>query len=206
MSTATRGQGVVEWAWAGAPIEGDRSGDAHVVAEFPGGALVAAIDGLGHGVEAHAAAERAARVLEQGAGEQIAELIERCHHALRGSRGAALSVASFDARASSMTWAAVGNVEGFLLRRDASRPRPRESVMQRGGIVGYQLPPLRIDVVEVDPGDTLVFATDGIRSSFIGDLAITSGPDGLAREIFERHARGSDDALVLVARYVGERP
>jgi phosphoserine phosphatase RsbX len=194
---------VVEWGSAGAALEGDRSGDAHVVAAFPGGTLVAVIDGLGHGPEAADAADAAARVLLAFPGEPVSALVERCHEALRRTRGAVLSVASFDARTSAMTWAGVGNVEGILVRADQAAQPARESIMQRGGVVGYQLPTLRPAALRVTYGDTLVLATDGIRSGFVVDLAITSSPRALAQTIFERHARGTDDALVLVARYVG---
>ena len=197
---------VVEWGSVGVPLEGDRSGDAPVVAPFPHGTLVAAIDGLGHGPEAADAAEAAARVLTAFAGEELASLVERCHEALRRTRGVALTLASFDARTSLMTWAAVGNVEGFLVRADPAARPARESVLQRGGVVGYQLPPLRVVALQVAPGDTLVLATDGIRSGFVADLAATTRPRALAQSILERHARGSDDALVVVARYVGASP
>jgi hypothetical protein len=195
--------GIVEWAWAGASIEGHRSGDAHVVAPFPGGALVAAIDGLGHGPEAADAADLAVSVLEEHASEPVPLLIDRCHERLRKTRGAVMCVASFDARASTMTWAGVGNIEALLLRRDPAARPPRESITARGGVVGYQLPPLRPVTLTVNAGDLLVLATDGIRSAFVADLVVTATPSGLARTVFERHARGSDDALVLVARYVG---
>jgi negative regulator of sigma-B (phosphoserine phosphatase) len=197
------GSSIVEWAWAGAPVEGHRSGDAHVVAQFPGGVLVAAIDGLGHGPEAADAADEAVRVLREFAADPLPRLIDRCHERLRKTRGVVLCVASFDARASTMTWASVGNVEALLLRRDPAARPPRESVSARGGVVGYQLPPVRPVTLSVSAGDLLVLATDGIRSAFVGDLVVTATPSGLARTIFERHARGSDDALVLVARYVG---
>jgi serine phosphatase RsbU (regulator of sigma subunit) len=61
-------------------------------------------------------------------------------------------------------------------------------------------------VVSVAPGDTLVMATDGIRSAFVAELAARASPEGIARAVFSRHARGTDDALVLVARYVGAAP
>ena len=38
--------------------------------------------------------------------------------------------------------------------------------MLRGGVVGYSLPALRIATLSVAPGDTLIFATDGIGGSF----------------------------------------
>jgi phosphoserine phosphatase RsbX len=55
---------------------------------------------------------------------------------------------------------------------------------------------------ELTRGDVLIFATDGIRNDF-ADLLV---PLGSCRDIAERvlheHALGSDDALVLVARYL----
>jgi hypothetical protein len=200
--TAAREPLVVEWGSAGAALDGADSGDACVVAPFPGGALVAVIDGLGHGPEARDATREAVRILEACAGEPLGALVERCHEALRKTRGAVMSLASFDARAASLTWLGVGNVEGFLLRA-APGGRPRESLTLRGGVVGYQLPPLRPAALSVARGDTLVMATDGIRSAFVADLAPSPRPQELADAILARHARGTDDALVLVARYAG---
>src|SRR5438067_1235314 len=74
----------------------------------------------------------------------------------------AMSVAAISGEGHTMSWLGVGNVEGSLFRRsEGSRPS-RESLLLRGGVVGYQLPKLLPSVVPVDPGDTLVFVTDGI--------------------------------------------
>lgn len=196
---------VVEWGWAGFALEQD-SGDAHVVADFPGGVLVGVIDGLGHGWEAAQAAREAVSVLEQHAGEPLVELVQLCHEALRKTRGAVMSLASFDAGGSAMTWTGVGNVEALLLRADRTASPAREAVHQRGGVVGYQLPQLRASSLPVSPGDTLVLASDGIRSSFATDLRLYESPQHMADSILARHARGSDDALVVVARYLGGGP
>lgn len=195
---------VVEWGAAGSALE-EESGDVHVVADFPGGALVAVIDGLGHGWEAAAAAREAARVLEERPGELVEELVRRCHEALRKTRGAVMTLASFDAGRSSMTWTGVGNVEALLLRADRAAEPAREAVLLRGGVVGYQLPQLRATSLGVSPGDTLVMASDGIRSSFAADLRPHEGPQAMADSILRGHARGADDALVVVARYRGAR-
>ncbi len=196
----------VEWGSAGAPLAGEVSGDVHVVSEFPDGVLVAAIDGLGHGPEAAAAANEAARTLEAFAGEPVSALVERCHQALRKTRGAVMTLASFDSRRSSMTWVGIGNVEGILLRAGRAAEPAREAVTLRGGVVGYQLPTLRASALTVSPGDTLILATDGIRGGFLADLAVQGSPQELAESIFARNARGSDDALVVVARYLGATP
>lgn len=198
MNTASS---ILEWGTAGAALAGGgESGDLHVVAPFAHGALVAVIDGLGHGREAATASREAARVLQAFADEPLAALLERCHEALRRTRGAVMSVASFDARAGSMTWVGIGNVEALLLGPEGGR---REMLTPRGGIVGYQLPAPRVVAVPVSPGDTLVMATDGIRSAFVAGLCASGTPQQLADRIFAEHARGSDDALVLAARYVG---
>ncbi len=197
----------IEWGWAGAALDGEPvSGDLHVVAAFPGGALVAVIDGLGHGVEAAEAARRAAAVREASPGEPVEALVERCHEALRKTRGAVMSVASIDDRTATLSWVAVGNVEAILVRAPGRAAAARESVTPRGGIVGYQLPPLRAASHRVAPGDTLVLATDGIRSGFVADLDAREPPDAIARAVLLRHGRASDDALVLAARYVGAIP
>ncbi len=200
---------VLEWGSAGAALE-DESGDAQVVAGFPHGALVAVIDGLGHGPEAAVAAREAARILEAHAGERVQALVERCHRALRGTRGAVMSLASFDSRDSSMTWIGVGNVEAILLRGPRSAETARGTVALRGGVVGYQLPPLRESALGVSPGDTLVLASDGIRSGFVAGLrvgaGVGAGPLDMAELILAQHGRGTDDALVLVAQYLGAAP
>lgn len=201
------GGAVVEWASAGIALGelsgGKESGDLHVIAPFPDGVLVAAIDGLGHGPEAALAARVAAHVLEASAGEPVVALVERCHTALRRTRGVVMSLASFNAREASMTWIGVGNVEGVLLRADRAAERPRETFALRGGVVGDQLPPLRSSVLPVSPGDTLVMVTDGIRRRFTDGLALGASLQEIADSIMNDHRKGSDDALVVVARYVG---
>jgi negative regulator of sigma-B (phosphoserine phosphatase) len=191
---------LLDSAWAGAALEGAESGDLHVVAEFTGGALVGVIDGLGHGPEAALAARAAARVLEDLAGEPLAALMARCHEALRGTRGAVMTLASFDARGSRMTWGGVGNVEGLLLHAATGT---HESIVLRGGIVGYRLPTLREVTVPISHGDTLILASDGIRGGFGEGASAVDAPRETAERILASHSRGSDDALVVVARYLG---
>lgn len=202
-----RGPLIIEWGWAGQALgesgEGQESGDHHVVTPFTDGALVAVIDGLGHGGEAAAAAHAAARVLEAHAGEPVLALVERCHEALRHTRGVVMSLASFDGRASSITLVAVGNVEVVLVRADPTRGRRHEAIVGRGGIVGYQLPQLRATALSVSRDDILVMATDGIGGGFTTGLDVTRRPQELAAAILAGYGKGSDDALVLVVRYQG---
>lgn len=193
---------VIEWGVAEAALAGySKSGDCHIVQPFSRGVLVAVLDGIGHGDEACEAAEAAVAVLAANAEENIISLLRRCHQVLRGTRGAVMSLASFNVDGV-MTWSGVGNVEGLLLRADHGAPT-RESLLLRGGVLGHQLPALQAAMIPVARGDTLIFTTDGIRNGFNAVPQIKCSPKQIASHILSEDAKGNDDALVLVARYVG---
>ncbi|MGH9480645.1 MAG: SpoIIE family protein phosphatase [Terriglobales bacterium] len=194
---------LIEYGVAALTLPGqDEAGDLSLVVSGPTGVLVAAMDGLGHGAEAAAAARTAASVLRRHAAEPLAGLAQRCHEALRGSRGAVMSLAWFDGAAGTIGWLGVGNVAGVLLRRS---PRPLEMLTLRAGVLGDRLPTLISESLPIEPGDTLIFATDGVRSGFAFGLALGNGSavQHMADQILERYAPRTDDALVLVARYLG---
>jgi len=114
-----------------------------------------------------------------------------------------MNLARFDAPRGTMTWLGVGNVEGVLHHVDWSERSDRASLITRGGIVGSEVPAVQAAVIPVSAGDTLVFATDGIASGFLSDVSVREEPQRLADQILARHGKGTDDALVLVAKYLG---
>lgn len=181
----------------------EESGDHSLIKEFDGGALVAAVDGCGHGHDAAAAAKCAISVLAAQPDASVISLLNRCHERLKGSRGVVMSLASFDAREHTLTWIGVGNVEGVLVRHSPRPEDEREMLLLRAGVVGYSLPPLRATVVPVECGDTLIFATDGIDSDFVLHPPAQMAPRLLAAHISREYAKNTDDSLVVVARYIG---
>lgn len=203
MSAATPPRApIIEWGWAGRALE-VVSGDLHVVVQFDDGAVVALLDGLGHGHEAAQAACAAAPIIEAHAREPILQVLQHCHEGLQKTRGAAMSIASFDARDSSMTWAGVGNVDGVLVRAQLDAHARDRAISTRGGVVGYRLPPLRAERLSLSRGDTLVMVTDGIQSTFTARMPIAFTPQELAETILVRYGKATDDAHVVVARYLG---
>lgn len=195
---------VVEWAATSRALAGEPiSGDLHLVALFEGGALAAVIDGLGHGPEAAAAARAAAAVLSLRPEAPIAELMQLCHEELRRTRGAVLSLASFDAARGVVTWAGVGDVEGVLLRAEERSTGGRQTIMLRNGVVGYQMQPPRTAIWPVATGDILIFATDGVRHGFTTTVAGDRTLQKVADDIIADYGRSTDDALTLVVRYLG---
>jgi hypothetical protein len=202
MTGAPSTRGCVDWGWAGRALD-VVSGDAHVFAEFSGGALVGLIDGLGHGPDAAAAAIAAVAVLEAHPDDAVESLVERCHEGLRKTRGVVLSLASFRLNDSAVTWVGVGNIEGVLIRFHRSSGARDEAITGRGGVVGYQLPPLRSMTLPVFAGDTLIFVTDGVRGSFTRSVVLEDSPQEIAETVLARHGARGDDAHVIVARYRG---
>ena len=178
-------------------------GDMALVKAFPGGVLLAVVDGLGHGEDAGAAAQAALDVLESHAEEPLPHLVELCHKALAHTRGAVMTLASLQLAPGLLTWVGVGNVEAVLWRDSGGIGTPPARLVQRNGLVGYQLPPLRPQTVPIALGDWLIFATDGISADFLQSLVRRQKPQELAERILARHFKGTDDALVLVARFPG---
>lgn len=197
---ATLNQKCVETGVASRMLPGQmESGDVSVVLPTEEGALVAVVDGLGHGDEAALPSRTVVRTLEEHANEHIISLVRRCHEVLGGTRGAVMSIASFNVRDCVMTWLGVGNVEGILMREN---PKVHaESLLLRGGVLGGMLPPLQAAVLPVTAGDTLVLATDGIRSGFESCVNRSAHPQGIADRILQQYCKNTDDALVLVARF-----
>jgi hypothetical protein len=213
MGAALSSPALLRWSVATRALAGQRvSGDGHLVTSFPEGVLVAVVDGLGHGEDAVTAANLALAVLKEDAGASIVALMQRCHERLKGARGVVMSLASVSARDGLMTWLGVGDVEGMLLRGAPDADPPRESLPLRGGVVGYQLPPLRTNVLPVMPGDVLIFATDGVCGSFVQEPLLRNplirrsqdGPRKLADYLLSHYGKATDDALVLVAQYLGD--
>lgn len=200
--------GLLEWGVAVAAMPGETEcGDAYVVKEFPKGVLVGVFDGLGHGADAAIASRVVTATLSDFASESVISLFRHCHETSQKTRGVVMSLASFDSGDNTMTWTGVGNVEGMLLRADPNASPAAEYLLLRSGGVGFNLPELRASVIPVSPGDTLIFATDGVRSNFSQALlqSFHQTPQEIADQILARNKKDIDDALVLVARYRGSK-
>ncbi len=201
-SLSRRRLATLECGAAGAPLPGQtESGDRFLVERYPDGALVAVIDALGHGQRAAKVAVQAVDALRRNAQDTVTGLAVRCHALLRNGPGAAMSLASFDLRSQQMTWLGIGNVAGVLLSQAFQSESPLKRLLVRGGLVGGNLPDLDPTSFPVGPGDMLIMATDGIDDRFDDELPDDWAPQPLADYIFNRYAKSTDDALVLVARF-----
>jgi serine phosphatase RsbU (regulator of sigma subunit) len=120
---------------------------------------------------------------------------------LVGLRGVVLGLAYLDPQAATMTWLGVGNVGGILLRQDpASRPS-RVSLVPSAGFIGAEQTHPTTRSVPLALGDTIILYSDGIQDGFAESVVLAHSPQEIADFVITRHVKGTDDALVLVARY-----
>jgi negative regulator of sigma-B (phosphoserine phosphatase) len=195
----------LEWSIAAATMPGEtESGDRYWAGVVSNGVVFAVIDGLGHGPAAAAAAGIAVATLDQHIGDPVTQLLHHCHEALRGSRGVTMSLAAFNTEDAMLTWIGVGNVECALLHRDAGLPY--DKLLLRNGVLGVRSPDLRAEELPVRPGDILTMATDGVTADRALGISMQGRLKVMADGILADGSKGTDDALVLIARYRGAQP
>ncbi|CAM4266072.1 SpoIIE family protein phosphatase [Nocardia ninae] len=197
--------GRIEWAVAGRALPGQRvSGDRGLILDTGGGTvLFAVLDGLGHGAPAADAADRAAQVLSENRAEPLDVLMVLCHRAMADTRGAAVSLALFDP-GDTVRWLGVGNVESRVLTVTPAGLASRANILLTAGIVGYRLPQnLQPQTIHVRPGDLLLMSTDGIVSESADAIDLSKSTAEITSDILAKHAKDTDDALVLAARHRG---
>jgi negative regulator of sigma-B (phosphoserine phosphatase) len=197
----------LEWGVAeqAAPHE-SVTGDAHLMLPTSTGLLFAVIDGSGHGPEAAHATGLALNALREAPEQSVIAHLRGCHTALAGSRGVVMTLADYHQQERTLTLCGIGNVEATLFRaRPEAGEARQECAMLRGGVVGSHLPEPFATIVPVHGGDVLVMATDGLRTDFTPETVLRSPPRQSAAALLRKHARGTDDAVVLVVRFPDPR-
>jgi serine phosphatase RsbU (regulator of sigma subunit) len=177
------------------------NGDAYAVHWTGTGAgqvcRLAVIDGLGHGPEAAAASACAIRVLDAAPGLDPVEAIQRCHAAMQGTRGAAMSIAQLDPARGTLVYAGVGNVEAHLWQGGR-----HERLIAYRGIVGSAIRTIRPFTLPLGEGWLLLMHSDGISArADVEALGLPRpfAPAEVAQAVLAGYARAHDDALALVA-------
>ncbi len=194
----------LEWSVATRCRPGEATnGDQAVIEVRDDETLVAGIDGVGHGEAAARAARLAVAVIRRNSGEDLTTLATSCHEALRGTRGAALSLVRMSASGAQLTWLGIGNVEGRLISGNSPPTRVKNSLAPAPGIAGHELPQLTPETLDLESGDLLVLATDGVRVRFADTLAVSGSTETISERVLKNDWEHADDALVIAVRYLG---
>jgi negative regulator of sigma-B (phosphoserine phosphatase) len=198
--------GPIEWAATSRALAGQAlCGDQAIAVDVNGtAALIGVLDGLGHGAPAAEAAVCGVQMLGDARGEPLAVLVQSCHRGLSNTRGVAMTLARIDFQTDMLSWVGVGNVAADLVAKHPAGLEVRSSVRLAGGIVGYHIPEVVApQEFPIRPGDLLVVTSDGIAENHLDEIDFGAPALAIAEQILHRHAKDSDDAMVLTARHRG---
>jgi anti-sigma regulatory factor (Ser/Thr protein kinase) len=194
-----RENGSFEAGGLAVPMAGETEcGDGYAIRQAGACLLVMLADGLGHGPTAAECAARAIEAFQQSREEAPANLIREIHVALRGTRGAAVSVAALDPVARRVLFSGVGNVLGVM-----SGTGPSRNFVAMPGIVGHHMAAVREFTYQWPAGSLVLLYSDGIGSHWSLDEyegLNAHDPSLIAAVIYRDRKRGRDDASVLGIR------
>ncbi len=174
------------------------SGDGHVVHNGNGKALLALLDGLGHGVQARKASSLAELYLNENHYKPLERLVVEMHDLLKSTRGVVAGLVRIDEQKKELLFTGVGNVSARLWQPDKGR---WESMTSTSGALGIVLKNQLLFSYPWREGSILVMHTDGVSPSW--ELTANERllePEDAARLIMKKNCVGSDDATVLVAK------
>lgn len=189
----TRPCGVISVA-----LEGEIDcGDAWSVEHSDAGTAIMVVDGLGHGTFASEAAQAGIGAFQAAPFSTPQEIITRAHGAMSKSRGGAAACALIkDQRVS---YCGIGNISASLVS-----PGKSQGLVSHNGTMGLGVP-RRVQQFEYacQPGALLVMHSDGVSARW--DLKnrvdlLQCHPAVIAGVIYRDHARGRDDATIIVVK------
>lgn len=186
----------------GSPTRGEQvNGDAWSWAPTADGLLVVLADGLGHGAAAAAASSLAVSDVADLVDAEPCAAVEHVHRRLRGTRGAAVTVARVRSatreRPGEVTVAGVGNVAASVVNLEG---QVRRTLIGHGTAGLTVRRPAQTTTV-VPSGAVVVMHTDGLTSSWNlhGRTAVLrSAPLAIAAVLLRDFERGNDDTGVVV--------
>ena len=182
------------------PIPGERvCGDAYAVVQQSNVASALIVDGLGHGVHAADAADRAASVFRSNGVTAPQRVMETMHQALRPTRGAAAASARVDVAAGVIRYCGVGNIVGAVVERGVTR-----RMVSYDGTIGHIASRIRMLEYPFAVPPLVILHSDGLQSrwAFEDYPGLSENhPAVVAGVLFRDFRRGRDDASIVVLKW-----
>lgn len=168
--------------------------------------FLVALDGLGHGPQAHEAAQSAIEVFLESPLLDPASALRTIHEGIRKTRGAVGFIAHISPSTQQLSYCGIGNIAGKLFPADGSfTGNTYKNIISYNGILGHNIPggSLSNQLLEWGRNKLLVIHSDGLKSRW--DL--TKYPNlhrhhasTIAAVIYKDYSRNTDDTLVLVCK------
>jgi serine phosphatase RsbU (regulator of sigma subunit) len=195
-----KANGVLQHSCRIRPCPGERvSGDAVVTRPLDDhGLLVAIVDVLGHGPEAHSLTHVIESYLKRFGSADVSGVMQRLHCHLKGTRGAAAGLCAIDTANGHLVYAGVGNTAVRRFGKMETR------LVSQDGVLGHSMRSLVPQTLQLEPGDTVVLYTDGVSDRFTLEQypsVMRHDPCDVANNIVQRFGKGHDDAACVAVRY-----
>lgn len=163
---------------------------------------VLVVDGLGHGEKAHeasaAAVDHVTRRITENPDVGIESLMQTCHKALAGTRGAAVGICRLEPADASLRFCGVGNITM------TSHPSRRGLGVSLAGVVGYRMRKVKEFVCEVEPGDLIVLYSDGISTSLSMKTIAKQPLESMSDMVLDEWGKDHDDASFAAIRLLAD--
>lgn len=157
-------------------------------------------DGLGHGLEAAEASTAAIKTFRQTPFTEPAQMLEKLHKALKGTRGAAVSILQIDQSSDQIVFAGLGNVSAVI-----DFDEKRRHLVPDNGTVGYEVGTRKFRQTQADwpRGSVVVMHSDGLSSSWNLSSYVAlrrHSASVIAAVLYRDYCKAHDDVTVVAIK------
>jgi anti-sigma regulatory factor (Ser/Thr protein kinase) len=171
------------------------NGDAYFIKRYEDSAMVAVVDGIGHGDKASEASKIAVKVIEDKFRDELDQMVLTIHRKLHGSRGCVIGIVRMN-KEGKIEYLGVGNIRTQIYTTERYK-----RLVSFDGLLGSNIRTLRTDRLALSTPCLIVLHSDGVSSFNFDDRRIVYRPVmEITKEAFEQHKKSSDDATLLIAR------
>ena len=174
------------------------NGDAFVIKKWEENALVAVIDGLGHGQYAHRASQKAKEYIENHFMQSLKDIFRGVGRNCYATRGVVMAIVHIKWNLQKFSFASIGNIEARIF----NSPEKFNFVLRRG-IVGLNAPNPVVTEHIWHPGNIMILHSDGLRTHwdwrdfpYLQQKPAQEIAGGLLRNL----SKDTDDATIVVIK------
>ncbi|MEO0294105.1 MAG: SpoIIE family protein phosphatase [candidate division WOR-3 bacterium] len=178
------------------PMSGFKSnGDAYFVKRYGDYAVVAVLDGIGHGTKANLASKLAIKVLKDRFKDDLEEIVLAIHHKLQHSRGCVIGIVRMS-KNGDVEFLGIGNIKAQIYT-----PEMYRRLVSFDGLLGSNMRSFKTEKMKLTTPCLIVLHSDGVSSFNFEDKRVIYRPVmEVAKEAFEKYRKKTDDATLLIAK------
>ncbi len=177
------------------------SGDCYFAQEYEEHVLLSIADGLGSGMEARFAAEKAVKEIEKNAHcNNPLQLLKESNRTLHGSRGSVVGIAIIDWKHRKIDYAGVGNISCLIITPEKKK---HYFISNPGFLNGRKFHAVERSL-PFSRGDTIILFSDGIQlpDNWEYIVAGSLSTDIIMKRIVNEMIHVNDDATLIIGKWI----